>query len=276
MNIKDRTILIVDNDKETRELINSVLQNDGFKTKTANNGNEAIELIKKHEYDLIILNMFLPQKTGYEVISSLQKMDYKRIPIIVTTGTYFQKPLTKFLELEPDIKECITKPINPNLLLLYVNEILHTVPANEQKLENKSIISEEKIFFDESETDLIDIWPILLVNNEKIRKDTRININIQSEIFSSDSKSYICKGLITDFSFGGIGIETETEIELNTNVNIKITYQSIKLDFCGMIVYRKRLINNKNKYGIRFTELDDIEKKKLFEDFYKLKQGNNL
>ena len=85
--MEEKFILIVDDDKDTRNIINTTLTAKGYNTKEACNGKEALELINLHKPALILLDIMMPEMSGYEVITRLKlKPETQSIPIIMLTA----------------------------------------------------------------------------------------------------------------------------------------------------------------------------------------------
>ena len=71
---KPRSILIADDEPDILEIVSFNLQAEGYEVLTARNGNEAIEMAKFHNPDLIILDVMMPGKTGFEVCKILRTL----------------------------------------------------------------------------------------------------------------------------------------------------------------------------------------------------------
>src|SRR5438874_1705538 len=84
---QDKKILVVEDDPYTSELISNVLATRGFNVISVGTGEEAIEYMKDHLPDLVVLDLLLPQIDGWEVCSILRKPGAKtyKIPILVTS-----------------------------------------------------------------------------------------------------------------------------------------------------------------------------------------------
>ena len=67
-------ILIVDDELDILEFLSYALKKEGFTVITANNGNEGLILAKKHKPDLIILDVMMPEKDGYEVCKEIREI----------------------------------------------------------------------------------------------------------------------------------------------------------------------------------------------------------
>ncbi|MCB1230820.1 MAG: response regulator transcription factor [Verrucomicrobiae bacterium] len=117
------TILVVDDEKDIRDLIVLNLQREGFKSIEAADGLEAAKLAKKQQPDLIILDLMLPQKDGISVFRQLR--DDSRtsaIPVIMLTAR--GKLEEKISGLEVGADDYIIKPFSPRELMLRVRNLL--------------------------------------------------------------------------------------------------------------------------------------------------------
>ena len=85
-------ILVVEDDTTTQQMMTKLLQHEGFESNIADNGLQALESMKKHQPDLILLDLMMPEMDGFEFIETMrQNPQWKDIPIIVLTA----KTLTK-------------------------------------------------------------------------------------------------------------------------------------------------------------------------------------
>lgn len=106
-----KKILIIDDNKEIRDLITEVLSDD-FEVKQAENGNEGLDYIGDQEFDLIVLDMLMPVQGGIETILEV-KRSFPNIKIIAISGSI--KDLYKARLFKVD--EVISKPFDPMKLL---------------------------------------------------------------------------------------------------------------------------------------------------------------
>ena len=77
-------ILIVDDEQDIAELISDVLTDVGYKTTIANNGYQALDLVKSNKYDLILLDIMMPGISGNETCSKLRELT--KCPIIFVSS----------------------------------------------------------------------------------------------------------------------------------------------------------------------------------------------
>ncbi len=117
---KARTILIADDEPDILEIINYNLLTEGYNVVTAKNGNEAIEMAKVHKPDMVILDVMMPGKTGFEVCKILRTLpEFENTIILFLTALNDDSTQIKGLETGGD--DYITKPIGPKVLLSRVN-----------------------------------------------------------------------------------------------------------------------------------------------------------
>jgi len=101
-------ILIVDDDSNICELLKLYLENENYKTMTVNDGASAVSAFKTFEPDLILLDIMLPKKDGWQVCREIRSMSNKPIIMITAKGEVFDKVLG--LELGAD--DFIVKPFD--------------------------------------------------------------------------------------------------------------------------------------------------------------------
>ncbi|MEY4875444.1 MAG: hypothetical protein RL708_593, partial [Bacteroidota bacterium] len=116
-------ILVVDDEIDILDFIAYNLIKEGHEVITGKNGNEAIELAKKHLPQLILLDIMMPEKTGIEACEKIKKIpELKNTLIAFLTALDDEQSELKGFEVGAD--EYISKPIKPKLLLSRVNALL--------------------------------------------------------------------------------------------------------------------------------------------------------
>lgn len=103
------TILIVDDEREIRDLIEIYLKNEGYRTIKASNGLEAVELLEKEDVQLIILDIMMPKMDGIK--TCLKIREDKNMPIIMLSAK--TQDMDKILGLTTGADDYVTKPFNP-------------------------------------------------------------------------------------------------------------------------------------------------------------------
>ncbi|MGQ9569419.1 MAG: response regulator transcription factor [Thermodesulfovibrionales bacterium] len=114
--MSQKKILVVDDELDLIETIRFQLETEGFNVISAYNGEDALNLARTENPDLILLDIMLPKLDGYKVCRLL-KFDekYKNIPIIMLTARAQEKD--KIIGLETGADEYITKPFDMDKLL---------------------------------------------------------------------------------------------------------------------------------------------------------------
>jgi two-component system, OmpR family, alkaline phosphatase synthesis response regulator PhoP len=123
---KTRTILIADDEPDILEILNFNLESEGYEVMKANNGNEAVNLARLHKPDLIILDVMMPGKTGFEVCKILRAgKEFENTIIIFLTALNDESTEIKGLETGGD--DYISKPISPKVLISRVNALFRRI-----------------------------------------------------------------------------------------------------------------------------------------------------
>ncbi|AOH54570.1 DNA-binding response regulator [Peribacillus muralis] len=113
-------ILIVDDDKEIRNLISVFLENEGFQTKQAEDGFEALELLDAINFDLIILDIMMPKMDGMEVCMKIRQE--RSMPILMLSAK--SEDMDKIQGLAMGADDYLTKPFNALELIARVKSQL--------------------------------------------------------------------------------------------------------------------------------------------------------
>ncbi len=115
-----KTILLVDDEKNIRDLLRQELEYVGYNTLEAIDGVQALELLKTNPVDLIVLDVMMPELNGFDLASSLRSDPFTiSIPIIILTIVEDQKR-----GVEIGVDDYQQKPIQPSLLLPKIDELL--------------------------------------------------------------------------------------------------------------------------------------------------------
>ncbi len=128
-----KKILIADDEPDILEIIQFNLQAEGYDVVTAKNGDEAIELAKKHQPNLIILDIMMPGKNGIEVCNILRMQPAFKETLIVFLSALNDES-TEVRGLETGADDYLTKPISPKVLLSKVNALFRRLNKEELDL----------------------------------------------------------------------------------------------------------------------------------------------
>lgn len=127
-------ILIADDEPDILEIISFNLAAEGYEVFIANNGEEAITEAKKQLPDLIILDLMMPRKNGFEVCKILRVLPAFKDTIIIFL-TALNDESTEVRGLESGADDYVTKPISPLVLVSKVNALFRRIPKNDTKLQ---------------------------------------------------------------------------------------------------------------------------------------------
>jgi len=116
-------LLVVDDNKVNRILLARGLEGDGHKVETAEHGKQALEKLRSDSFDLVLLDIEMPEMNGYQVLETcLQDPELRDIPIIMTSSLDEIDSVVKCVELGAE--DYLNKPVNPILLRARVNASL--------------------------------------------------------------------------------------------------------------------------------------------------------
>ena len=115
-----RTILVVDDKASVRNLVREYLEAEGYRVVTATNGREALYTARQEKPDLILLDIMMPQMSGYDFIRAYRKE--RETPIIVLTAKLDETDKVLGLELGAD--DYVTKPFGMKELAARINAVL--------------------------------------------------------------------------------------------------------------------------------------------------------
>ena len=121
-------ILIVDDERRNRQLLEVMLGGEGYELTSAEGGAEALRSVAARRPDLILLDVMMPGMNGYEVAASL-KVDpaTRHIPIIILTALDDRN--SRVHGLTAGAEEFLTKPVNRHELCLRVRNLLRLMEA---------------------------------------------------------------------------------------------------------------------------------------------------
>ena len=161
-------ILVVDDDDGIRDLVKQYLSENNFLITTAKNAEEAKEKISIIKFDLIVLDIMMPGKTGLEF--TLENKDKINTPIILLTAKGEATERIKGLEVGAD--DYLPKPFEPKELILRIKNILNKTKSKNQK----KIIEFDNIKINLSKSLIIQNKKEFKINNtEKIILEKMIN-----------------------------------------------------------------------------------------------------
>ena len=180
-----RKVLVVDDEKLIVKGIRFSLEQEGMEVDSAYDGEEALELAEQNEYDIILLDVMLPEMSGFEVCRSIR--EFSDVPIIMLTAK--DDDMDKILGLEYGADDYITKPFNILELKARIKAILRRNKRQEPKQNDKIIeigslkldLESRRVFVDNEEVNLtakeFDLLELLMQNPNKVySRDDLLNL----------------------------------------------------------------------------------------------------
>jgi DNA-binding response OmpR family regulator len=125
-------ILVVDDDKSTRRLLQAVLEAENYTVSTAENGEDALAIMDREHVDLVVLDVMMPKMDGYEFTKTLRE-NQNTLPILMVSAK--QLPEDKKQGFLVGTDDYMTKPIDEEEMLLRIKALLRRA----------KIVSERKI-----------------------------------------------------------------------------------------------------------------------------------
>ncbi|MGN0973722.1 MAG: response regulator transcription factor [Bacilli bacterium] len=156
-------ILVVDDEKLIREVIKEYLLNDNYEVLEASNGTSAIEICKKENIDLIIMDIMMPKLDGFSAIREIFKT--KKIPTVMLSAR--GEEYDKLLGFELGIEDYVTKPFSPKELMARIKVILKRDNKEHQKYIYETLVVDvvaHTVTIDDKEIELTPKEYDLLVN----------------------------------------------------------------------------------------------------------------
>lgn len=145
--IKEKNILLVDDEVDILKLLSTVLKKEGFKNiYTAETGNEALKIFTNKEIDIVILDIMLPDKEGYDVFKEIRQIS--QVPVLFLSAK--TEEMDRVLGLALGADDYITKPFSPKEVALRIKlNLKKNIILNSVKEEPKS----DKLVFGPFEID---------------------------------------------------------------------------------------------------------------------------
>ena len=198
-------ILVVDDDDGIRSLVKKYLNENNYLVTTANSAEDATKKVKIIQFDLIILDIMMPGKSGLEFIQENQKK--LETPIILLTAKGETNERVEGLEIGAD--DYLAKPFEPKELILRIKNIIKKTKKNDQK----RIIKFENI--------KIDLNKLLILKNDIGYKINNTEKKILEKMINNPGKT---------FSREDIGMLIELDKERSIDVIITRLRKKIEID----------------------------------------------
>ena len=149
------SILLVDDDQSLSELLTTYLESEGFQIHQAFNGEEALTLLEKETVELMVLDIMMPVKDGFETLRALRQSSNKQVaqlPVIMLTAK--GEDIDRIVGLEMGADDYLGKPCNPRELVARIRAVLRrhnfTQPDSSATDDNQQILTVGNLNLDTS------------------------------------------------------------------------------------------------------------------------------
>ena len=195
-------VLIADDNKQIVSILSEYCKKNNFIVSTVFNGEDALKEVEENKFDIVLLDVMMPKKDGFDVCREVRK--FSNVPIILITAR--GEDYEKIMGLEIGADDYIVKPFSPGEIIARINAILRRItPKNDDS---------EKIFsFDNLEIDLNNFT--VKINNEIISL-TKKEIEILWTLATNQNKVFTRENLldlIWGFDYFGESRTVDTHIK---------------------------------------------------------------
>ncbi len=132
-------VLVCDDEQLIREVIKEYLKRENYEVVEANNGYDALEIVKKENIDMIIMDIMMPKMDGYEAVRKIKKE--KDIPVLMLSAR--AEEYDKLLGFELGIDDYMTKPFSPKELIARLKAITKRTEKNESQYTFEGLVLDD-------------------------------------------------------------------------------------------------------------------------------------
>jgi DNA-binding NtrC family response regulator len=119
--VDTRYVLVIDDNEEVRQLFCDIIEILGFAPRSVGGGVAALQQMKANAFDLVILDMHMPDLNGLDTFKAIRQFD-SSVPVIITTGYGMDKSVQEALSMGALL--CLEKPFNVGRALKIIREIV--------------------------------------------------------------------------------------------------------------------------------------------------------
>ena len=160
--MNDIRILIIEDEERMRELLKIYIEKEGYSVDEALDGKEALMKLKSNEYNMILLDVMIPEIDGWTVCREIRKVS--TVPIIMVTAR--AEEYDKLYGFELGVDDYIVKPFSPKEVIARMKAILKRSPSTHQINQDSQIIIENVKVDDDSKQVFIDNKEVFLTPKE--------------------------------------------------------------------------------------------------------------
>lgn len=121
-------ILVVDDEIKIREIIKEYAEFEGYEVAQAEDGMQAVEMVKNQDFDIIIMDVMMPKLDGYSAYKEIRKI--KQIPVIMLSAR--GEEYDKLFGFEIGVDDYVVKPFSPKELMARIRAVLNRASASQR------------------------------------------------------------------------------------------------------------------------------------------------
>ena len=186
-------ILIVDDEVKIREVVNEYAKVSGYECDQASNGKDAIEMVKKNDYDCVVLDIMMPELDGFSACKKIKEI--KNVPVIMLSAR--QEEDDKLFSFDIGVDDYVTKPFSPKELMARIKVVCdrnnsrsndkYSFEGLEIDVDGRTItIDGEKVTLTPKEFDLL----VYLIQNKNVAlAREKILTNVWGNDFYGDDRT---------------------------------------------------------------------------------------
>jgi two-component system, sensor histidine kinase and response regulator len=228
-------ILIVDDNPKNIQVLANHLTNDDYEVEYASNGKDAVHMIEKEDFDLILLDVMMPGIDGFETCRRIKKIENKKhIPVIFVTAKTDLDSLT--LGFEYGGVDYVSKPFKADELLLRVSTHIELKKTRDKLNYQNTFLEKKDVYYNEK---------LNTHHREFLQKTKELEniIKMQSEMFSIFSQ------LVSDASNSAVTPLNLLKLELKDEKSLKLVDEAMLV--CGENSSFNKLVSEFGNYIIK-------------------------
>ncbi|MBI4761508.1 MAG: response regulator transcription factor [Chloroflexota bacterium] len=113
-------IIVIDDDTAVTDLLSALLRSHGFEVRATNSSTEGMSLIREEHFDLVVLDLMMPDMDGWEICKEVRS--FSQVPIIVLSALNDPSMVASVLDAGAD--DYLTKPTPSRILVAHINRLL--------------------------------------------------------------------------------------------------------------------------------------------------------
>ncbi|WP_376751669.1 response regulator transcription factor [Proteiniclasticum ruminis] len=156
-------LLIADDHKQITSILSDYAKKEGYTVSIANDGKEALSMFSKNTFDLVLLDVMMPEMDGFQVCREIRKTSTVPIIMVTARGEDFER----IMGLDMGADDYIVKPFSPGEVMARIRAILRRISPDLKESQDKNILHYDNLTINIEEfTVLVENEPVSLTKKE--------------------------------------------------------------------------------------------------------------